>query len=67
MKDEPEVFASFILCLIVMCVPGLILGMLINTNSGAPEATKSATIFCVEKPKECKIGYDYYKLEDKTK
>lgn len=48
-------------------VGGLIMGLLLNLNSGYQEATKSTTIFCVEKPKECKIRYDYYKLEDKTK
>jgi len=50
---------------VIAFVGGVTMGLLLNYKSGAPEATKSATIFCVEKPKECKIRYDYYKLEDK--
>lgn len=68
MKDDT--FAHLLgYCMIatMSLVFGVILGGIWTDERVVNEATKSTTIFCVEKPKECKIRYDYYNLEEKTK
>lgn len=68
MKDDTfNLFVGFF-CIGISCfVFGVVLGGLWTDERVIDETNKSTTIFCVEKPKECKIRYDYYKLEDKTK
>lgn len=36
-------------------------------DEGAKKGKDNAIIFCMENPKECKIKYDYLKLQDNQK
>lgn len=45
---------------------GVIVGAVQGVDLGRKDATRSATIECVNKPKECKIRYDYYQIERKS-
>ena len=42
---------------------GGILGYNVGNAAGWSTATKETMNFCVEKPKECKVKYEFYKLE----
>jgi hypothetical protein len=53
------------LATLILGVSGLIVGGVMGTDLGRKDATRSATIECVNKPKECKIRYDYYQIERK--
>ena len=45
---------------------GVVVGAVLGVEQGRKDATRSATIECVNKPKECKIRYDYYQIERKS-
>ena len=65
MKDD--IFAQLVgyFCIgITSLVFGVFLGGLWTDERVIDETTKSTTIFCVEKPKDCKIKYDYFKIEN---
>jgi hypothetical protein len=40
-------------------------GSVLGYDLGLKDANRYATIECVNKPKECKIRYDYYQIERK--
>lgn len=42
---------------------GGITGYIVGNVDGWSSATKETINFCVEKPKECKVKYEFYKLE----
>ena len=50
---------------LIVAVGGLVVGAVVGDERGRKDATRSATIECVNKPKECKIRYDYYQMERK--
>jgi hypothetical protein len=54
-----------VLVALIVGVGGVIVGAVVGDERGQKEATRSATIECVNKPKECKIRYDYYQIERK--
>ena len=54
-----------VLVALIVGVSGWIVGVVIGDEQGRKDATRSATIECVNKPKECKIRYDYYQIERK--
>jgi hypothetical protein len=54
------------LAALILGVSGLIVGGVMGTDLGRKDAIRSATIECVNKPKECKIRYDYYQIERKS-
>jgi hypothetical protein len=54
------------LATLILAVGGVIVGAVVGDERGRKDATRSATIECVNKPKECKIRYDYYQIERKS-
>lgn len=54
------------LAALIVAVSGVIVGGVMGHDLGRKDATRSATIECVNKPKECKIRYDYYQIERKS-
>ena len=55
-----------VLVAVIVGFGGVSVGTVIGVEQGRKDATRSATIECVNKPKECKIRYDYYQIERKT-
>jgi hypothetical protein len=55
-----------VLVAVIVGAGGGIMGAVIGCEGGRKDATRSATIECVNKPKECKIRYDYYQIERKS-
>jgi hypothetical protein len=54
------------LAALIVGVGGLIVGGVMGDEMGRKDATRSATIECINKPKECKIRYDYYQIERRS-
>ncbi len=44
-----------------------LLGTRFGFDDGVVEGKNEGIVYCVEKPKECKIAYDYLKLQEKQK
>ena len=58
--DRSFLFAG----LLTICIFGvLLLGISLGYDDGKDEAIK----ICIEKPQECKIQYDYIKLQENQK
>jgi hypothetical protein len=54
-----------VLVAVIVGVGGVVVGSVLGYDLGLKDATRFATIECVNKPKECKIRYDYYQIERK--
>ena len=61
--SEENVPAFVVLGFFVFMI-SLIPGFVIGSISGEQRATKETTISCIQQPKECKIKYDFYTLEN---
>ncbi len=44
-----------------------LLGTRFRFDDGVVEGKNEGIVYCVEKPKECKIAYDYLKLQENQK
>jgi len=44
-----------------------LLGSRFGYDDGVVKGKNDGIVYCVEKPKECKIAYDYLKLQEKQK
>lgn len=63
LRPEDEL-RPFLFLGVLVFMTALILGTVIGSISGEQRATKETTISCIEQPKECKIKYDFYTLEN---
>ena len=43
---------------------GFVLGLTTGTSTARGETEEKTIVYCIEQPKDCKIKYDYYKLEN---
>jgi Na+-transporting methylmalonyl-CoA/oxaloacetate decarboxylase gamma subunit len=59
-------FAVFVFLPLGLCVVVFIMGALAGQGMGENKATRETIVYCVEKPADCKVKYDYYKLEIKN-
>ena len=68
MDEFERGFAVFVTIIVGIggVVVGAVLGVEQGVEQGRKDATRSATIECINKPKECKIRYDYYQIERKS-
>lgn len=57
-------FSIFVLLPLGLCAVVLFTGISLGQYDGEKRATKETIIYCVEKPADCKIKYDYYMLEN---
>ena len=62
-KPEEELPSITLLFFLVFMI-ALILGTTVGSITGEERATKETTIYCIQQPKECKIKYDFYTLEN---
>lgn len=61
MKNDSSL--SFFIFIAIIALFGI--GYVIGYDLGEQFAQKETIVYCVEKPADCKIKYDFYKLEDK--
>ena len=54
------IFAVTLSCLVLGFLPGLLLG----TVTARQKTEEKTVVYCMEQPKDCKVKYDYYKLEN---
>jgi hypothetical protein len=62
---EPSVAIPLILGLPTFAAIMFGLGMNIGNYNGISVGNKSGIVYCMEKPQECKIRYEYLKLGEK--
>ena len=60
MNDDSS--PSFFICIGIITL--LVIGYAFGFTNGEQFAQKETIIYCVEKPADCKVKYDYYKLEN---
>jgi hypothetical protein len=64
---EPSVAIPLILGLPTLASLIFFLGFNIGGYNGMSVGKDAGIVYCVEKPKECKIQYDYLKLKENQK
>ena len=64
---EPGLIIPLILGLPTFATLIFFLGFNIGEDSGISVGKDAGIVYCVEKPKECKIQYDYLKLQENQK
>lgn len=65
----PNVIGGLII-IVTLCAffaMGYSLGEKSGTKTGRVEGKNEGIVFCVEKPQDCKISYQYLKLQEKQK
>ena len=60
MNDNDDFFPFLIIFLLVAG-----LSFMFGFNTGETSTKRETISYCVEKPADCKIKYDFYKLENK--
>ena len=63
MKDDTGELIDGFLILVCCGFLGGFLGYIIGRDDAGRRTTKETINLCVEKPKECKVKYDFYQLE----
>jgi hypothetical protein len=66
MNDESVIGTVCLACLALVGVVFL-MGSRFGFDDGVVEGKNEGIVYCVEKPKECKIAYDYLKLQENQK
>jgi F0F1-type ATP synthase assembly protein I len=62
--DTDELIDRFLILVCWGFLMGGILGCIIGLVDVGRRTTKETINLCVEKPKECKVKYDFYQLEN---
>ena len=57
-------FIIFVLLPLGLCAVVFLAGIAVGQSDGENRGSKETIIYCVEKPADCKVKYDYYKLEN---
>ncbi len=64
---EPSVVVPFILGVPTLATLIFFLGYNIGEHNGMGVGKDTGIVYCMEQPKNCKIAYDYLKLQEKQK
>jgi hypothetical protein len=64
---EPSIAIPLILGLPTFTAIVFFLGVNIGGHNGMSVGKDAGIVYCMEKPKECKISYDYLKLQENSK
>lgn len=62
MNDQPPIGVIIIILVSALFGTGVLMGSRIGDSENYEAGRNAGIIFCTEKPKECKIKYDYTKL-----
>jgi hypothetical protein len=65
--NEPGIIIPFILGIPTIATVIFFLGFNIGGHNGMSVGKDVGIVYCVEKPKECKIAFDYLKLVENQK
>jgi hypothetical protein len=68
MNDDNDVLSG-IICIAVLATSAFVflIGVRFGFDDGVVDGKNESIIFCMENQKECKISYDYLKLQEKQK
>ena len=64
--DRDTIILSGVVFLVAI-IGSLFVGTIYGIELGEKSATKETVKICVEKPQECKIMYEFYKLSESKK
>jgi hypothetical protein len=64
---EPGIIIPFIFGIPTIATVIFFLGFNIGGHNGMSVGKDSGIVYCMEQPKNCKISYDYLKLQEKQK
>jgi hypothetical protein len=64
---EPSVVIPFILGVPTLATLIFFLGYNIGEDNGVSVGKDTGIVYCMEQPKNCKIAYDYLKLQENQK
>ena len=65
--NDDNVVGGLLLAFFAVVGVMFLLGSRFGFDDGVVEGKNVGIVYCVEKPKECKIAYDYLKLQEKQK
>jgi hypothetical protein len=66
-RDEPPIGIIFTVICVSLFGLGWVISSEILETGNIIQGRNEGIIFCTEKPKECKISYDYLKLQENQK
>jgi hypothetical protein len=66
-RDEPPIEIIFTVICVSLFGLGWVISSEISKTGNITQGRNEGIIFCSEKPKECKIEYDYLKLQENQK
>jgi hypothetical protein len=65
--ETPIGVIIFIVAIALFGVGMVMMGSVVSEKGNITKGRNQGIIFCSEKPKECKISYDYLKLQENQK
>jgi hypothetical protein len=65
--NDDNVIGGLLLAIFASVGVFFLLGSRFGFDDGVVEGKNEGIVYCVEKPKECKIAYDYLKLQENQK
>ena len=65
--ETPIGVIIFIVAIALFGVGMVMMGSVVSEKGNITQGRNEGIIFCSEKPKECKISYDYLKLQENQK
>ncbi len=65
--NDDNVFGGLLLALFAVVGAMFLLSSRFGFDDGMVKGKNEGIVYCVEKPKECKISYDYLKLQENQK
>jgi hypothetical protein len=63
--NDDNMIGGILLGVLASLGVAFLLGVRFGVDDGLVDGKNEGIIFCMEKPKECKISYDYLKLQEK--
>lgn len=63
--NDDNMIGGILLGVLASLGVAFLLGLKFGVDDGLVDGKNEGIIFCMEKPKECKISYDYLKLQEK--
>jgi hypothetical protein len=63
--NDDNMIGGILLGVLASLGVAFLLGVKFGVDDGLVDGKNEGIIFCMEKPKECKISYDYLKLQEK--
>jgi hypothetical protein len=67
MNDDNAVLSG-IICIAVLATSAVVflIGVRFGFDDGVVDGKNQGIVFCMEQPKNCKISYEYLKLQENT-